>query len=92
MQGKEWTALFYLIQAAVWKAEASPLGSKGNIPEFSPNIRERVPYFAHVITSSALTGKGKPMPWMLRVRKFRKKLTPFKMLHYHYLGMPVLYL
>lgn len=92
MQGKEWAELFYLIQAAVWKAEASLLGSKGNIPEFSLNIRDRVPYFTNVITSSALTGKGKPMPWMLQVRKFRKKLMPFKMLDYYYLGMPVLYL
>lgn len=65
MQRKEWTELLSLIQAVAWKGEASLVGNKANIPEISLNVIESVPYFVHVITSSAVIGKSKPMPWML---------------------------
>lgn len=65
MQRKEWTELFSLIQAVAWKGEASLVGNKENIPEFSLNVIENIPYFVHVINSSALIRKSKPMPWML---------------------------
>ena len=40
MQRKEWTELFSLIQAVAWKGEASLVGNKENIPEFSLNVIE----------------------------------------------------
>ena len=68
MQRKEWTELFSLIQPVAWKAKASLVGNKGNIPEFSLNVIESVPYFVCVITSSALIDRRRqwhPTPVLL---------------------------